>query len=91
MFCSAENGARKTVAVTFAVKGGSPGLVVTAGDSCPECRGLESQHRILDGHFLGEDSYSKGFEFESWHHILDGHFFTFNCCKNCNICLKRRK
>ena len=36
------------------------------------------------------DSCSKGREFESWH-ILDGHFFTFICCKNCNVCLKRQK
>ena len=26
-------------------------LVVMVGDSCPECRGFESQHHILDGHF----------------------------------------
>ena len=37
------------------------------------------------------DSYSKGCEFESQHHLLDGHFFTFICCKNCNVGLKRRK
>ena len=28
-----------------------PGLVVMGGDSCTECRGFESQHLILDGHF----------------------------------------
>ena len=27
----------------------SPGLVVLGGDSCPEGRGFESQHQILDG------------------------------------------
>ena len=32
-------------------KGGSPGLVVMRGDSCPEDHGFESQHNILDGHF----------------------------------------
>ena len=25
--------------------------MVMGGVSCPECRGFESQHRILDGHF----------------------------------------
>ena len=30
---------------------GSPGLVVLGGDSCTDCRGFESQHHILDGHF----------------------------------------
>ena len=47
---------------------GSHGLVVTGGDSCPEGRWFESQHRILDGHF-----------------------FTYICCKNCNVCLKKTK
>ena len=27
------------------------GLVVMQGDSCSECRGFKSQHRILDGYF----------------------------------------
>ena len=31
--------------------GGSPGLVVMGGDSCSEGRGLDSQIRILEGHF----------------------------------------
>ena len=31
--------------------GGSPGIVVMGGDSCPEGNGFESQHHILDGHF----------------------------------------
>ena len=32
--------------------GGSPGLVVMGRDSHSEGCGFESQHRILDGHFL---------------------------------------
>ena len=40
---------------------------------------------------MGRDSCSKGRRFESWHRILDGHFFTYYCCKNCNVCLKRPK
>ena len=40
---------------------------------------------------MGGDSCSKGRQFESRHRILDGHFFTFVCCKNWNVCLKRRK
>ena len=40
---------------------------------------------------LGDDSCSKGRGFESRHHILDGHVFTFICCKNCIVCLKRPK
>ena len=32
--------------------GGSPGLVVMGGDSCPEGHGFESQHHKLDGHFF---------------------------------------
>ena len=35
------------------------------------------------------DSCSEGFE--SQPRILDRHFFTFICCKNCNVCLKREK
>ena len=31
--------------------GGSPGLAVTGGDSCPEGHGFKSQHCILDGYF----------------------------------------
>ena len=27
----------------------------------------------------------------SWVQILDGHIFTFFCCKNCNVCLERKK
>ena len=38
---------------------------------------------------MGDDSCSKGCGFESRRHILDGHFFTFICCKNCNVCLKK--
>ena len=37
------------------------------------------------------DSRSEGRGFKSWHCILDGHFFTYICCKNCNVCLKRPK
>ena len=40
---------------------------------------------------MGRDSRSKVHGFESWHGILDGYFFTYICCKNCNICLKRPK
>ena len=40
---------------------------------------------------MGGDSCSKGCEFKSWHSILDGHFFTFICCKNCDVCLKKMK
>ena len=40
---------------------------------------------------MGGDSCSKGRGFESQRHILDGHFFTFICCIDCNVCLKRRK
>ena len=40
---------------------------------------------------MGRDSCSEGRGFESRHRILDGHFFTYNCCKNCNVCLKRPK
>ena len=32
--------------------GGSPGLVVMGGDSCSKGHGFESQHHILDGHFV---------------------------------------
>ena len=40
---------------------------------------------------MGRDSRSEGRGFESQHRILDGHFFTFICCKNCIVCLKRPK
>ena len=35
--------------VTRKLLGGSPGLVVVGGDSCPKGCGFESQYRILDG------------------------------------------
>ena len=40
---------------------------------------------------MGRGSRSKGCRFESRHGILDGHFFTYYCCKNCNVCLNKRK
>ena len=40
---------------------------------------------------MGRDSPSEGRGFKSRHCILDGHFFTYICCKNCNVCLKRPK
>ena len=40
---------------------------------------------------MGRDSRSEGRGFESRHRILDGHFFTYICCKNFNVCLKRPK
>ena len=40
---------------------------------------------------MERDSHSEGRGFESRHRILDGHFFTYICCKNCNVCLKRPK
>ena len=40
---------------------------------------------------MAGDSGSKGCEVESQYRILDGHFFTFNCCKICNVCLKKKK
>ena len=39
---------------------------------------------------MGGNSYSKGHGFKSLHRILDEYFFTFICCKNCNVCLKKR-
>ena len=33
-------------------QGGSPGLVVMGGDSRTKGRGFESQHQILDGHYI---------------------------------------
>ena len=38
----------------------------------------------------GRDSCSKGRGIKSQHRILDGHF-SFICCKNCNVCLKKTK
>ena len=40
---------------------------------------------------MGRGSHSKGRGFESRYHILDGHFFTYICCKNCDVFLKRAK
>ena len=40
---------------------------------------------------MGGDSHSEGRGYKSQHCILDGHFFTYICCKNCNVCLKRLK
>ena len=40
---------------------------------------------------MGGNSCSKGRGFKSQCHLLVGHFFTLICCKNCNVCLKRRK
>ena len=40
---------------------------------------------------MGYNSCLRGHEFESPCRTLDGHFFTFICCKNCNIYLKRQK
>ena len=42
---------------------------------------------------MGDNSCLKGRGFESRRRILDGHLdiFTFICCKNCNVCLKRPK
>ena len=40
---------------------------------------------------MERDSCSAGRGFESWHRILDGHFFTYKCCKNCIVSLKRPK
>ena len=39
---------------------------------------------------MGGDLCSKGREFESRQHILDRLFSHF-CCKDCYVCLKRRK
>ena len=40
---------------------------------------------------MGGYSRSEGCEFVSLHSILYGHFFTYICCKNCTVCLKRPK
>ena len=41
---------------------------------------------------MGGDSCSKGRGFESQHCTYTGWtYFTFICCKNCNVCLKRQK
>ena len=51
--------------------------------------------RKLDGSpglvVMGGNSSPEIHGFESQHCILVAHFFTYICCKNCNICLKRRK
>ena len=38
---------------------------------------------------IGRDPRSEGCGFESRYCILDGHFFTYICCKNCVVCLKK--
>ena len=40
---------------------------------------------------MGRDSRSVGRGIDSWYRILDGHLFTYICCKNCIVCLKRPK
>ena len=40
---------------------------------------------------MGGYSISEGGGFKSQFPILDGHIFTNICCKNSNVCLKRRK
>ena len=40
---------------------------------------------------MGRDSRFKGRGFDSRHHILDEHFFTYICCRNYGVCLKRPK
>ena len=40
---------------------------------------------------MGGDSCARGRGFESQYQIQDGHFFTYNCCKNYDVCLKRPK
>ena len=40
---------------------------------------------------MERDSRSEGHGFEFQYHILNGCFFTYICCKNCNVCLKRPK
>ena len=42
----------KAISKSYTSPGGSSGLVVMRGYSCPECCGCESQHLILDGHFF---------------------------------------
>ena len=44
---------------------------------------------IWAGALVGDDSGSRVRGFESQHRILDGHFFTFVCCKNSIVCLKK--
>ena len=39
----------------------------------------------------GGDSCSKGRGFKSQQRALNGYYLTFICCKDFNICLKRRK
>ena len=38
---------------------------------------------------MGDDSCSRGRGFKSRCNLLDGHFFTFICCKNSSVCLKK--
>ena len=40
---------------------------------------------------MGRDSRFEGHGFESRQRILNGYFFTYICCKNCIVCLKRLK
>ena len=40
---------------------------------------------------MGVDSCPEGGGFKSQHCILNGNFFTYICCKNCNVCLKKTK
>ena len=53
------------------------------------------QYQMLGGSpglvVMGRDSHSEGCGFDSWYRILDVHFFTYICCNNCNVCLKRPK
>ena len=46
---------------------------------------------LVDVVDVGRDAHSEGSGFIFWHCILDEHFFTYFCCKNCIVCLKRPK
>ena len=51
---------------------------------------MSNKHLLSPGLVvMGRDSRSEGRGFESRHCILDGHFFTYICCKNCIVCLKK--
>ena len=38
---------------------------------------------------MGGDSCSEGQGFETQHRTLDEYFFTYNCSKDCKVCLKK--
>ena len=68
----------------------SKGSILTTWPTpCPQLKITDCRISASSDMFIFSENNPNPDKRRHRHQILDGHFFTFICCKNCNVCMKK--